>query len=63
MKHMPVSESTLALCPALKAMSAPSASRKSAAPHLLDTLRLPCFATGTPAAATTKAVTVEILKV
>ena len=32
-------------------------------PHLLDTLRLPCLATGTPAADTTKAETVEILKV
>ncbi len=41
----------------------PAASSKSAAPDLLETARLPCFATVPPAAATTKILAVEILKV
>ena len=41
----------------------PNFSRISAAPLLLETLRFPCFATGIPAAAITKADVVEILKV
>ena len=41
----------------------PSASSTSALPTLPDTARLPCFATGTPAAATTSAAAVETLKV
>ena len=40
----------------------PRASSTSAAPHLLVEARLPCFATGTPAAEATRAETVEILK-
>ena len=40
----------------------PSASRTSAAPDLEDAARLPCFATGTPAAAMTMEAVVEILK-
>ena len=40
----------------------PKASRTSADPHLLVMPRLPCLATGTPAAATTKADAVETLK-
>ena len=44
-------------------MFTPSASRQSAVPHLLDAARFPCFATGIPAAATTKAEVVEMLKV
>ena len=41
----------------------PRASMTSAEPHFEVTLRLPCFATRTPAPATTSAVAVEILKV
>jgi len=41
----------------------PSASRTSALPQWEETARLPCLATTTPAAATTKAVVVETLKV
>ena len=41
----------------------PKCSRTSAEPVLLETARLPCFATGRPAAATTIAVAVEILNV
>ncbi len=41
----------------------PKASNTSALPHWLDTERFPCLATFTPAPATTKAVTVETLKV
>ena len=44
-------------------MFTPRASRTSALPQLLETARFPCFATVMPAAATTKAVVVEILKV
>jgi len=39
------------------------ASSTSALPDWLETERFPCFATGTPAPATTKAVVVEMLKV
>ena len=42
---------------------APNASIKSAAPHLLDTLRLPCFGTGIPAAEIIKPTVVEMLNV
>ena len=38
----------------------PSASRTSAAPHLLDAARLPCFVTLFPVAATIKAAVVDI---
>jgi hypothetical protein len=41
----------------------PSASSTSALPQRLDTERFPCFATGTPHAATTIAVADEILNV
>ena len=40
---------------------APRAVSTSAAPHFEDTLRLPCFATFTPPAATTKEAQVERL--
>ena len=40
---------------------APSAVSTSAAPHFDETLRLPCFATFTPAAATTKDEQVDML--
>ena len=42
-------------------MFTPSASSTSAAPHLLEAARLPCLATGTPAAAITSDEVVEIL--
>ena len=41
----------------------PRASRQSAVPHLLEAARLPCFATGTPAAEVTIEAAVEMLKV
>ena len=41
----------------------PSASSTSALPDRLETLRLPCLATGTPHAATTIAAAVETLSV
>ena len=41
----------------------PSASRQSAVPHLLEAALLPCFATGIPAADTTRDESVEILNV
>ena len=44
-------------------MLTPKASKTSAAPHLLDADRFPCFATGTPAAEITIEDVVEILKV
>ena len=44
-------------------MFTPSASKRSALPHRLDTERFPCFATFTPHAATTSAATVDTLKV
>ena len=40
----------------------PNASSTSAAPDLEEAARLPCFATGTPPAAITRAEVVEILK-
>ncbi len=47
----------------LSVIFTPRASSISALPHLLDTLLFPCFATLTPADATTKEVIVDILKV
>ena len=44
-------------------MLTPRASSTSALPQLLETARLPCLATVTPAAATTKAAVVEMLNV
>ena len=44
-------------------MLTPSAASTSAEPDLLVTLRLPCFATGTPAAAATSAAEVLTLKI
>ena len=62
-KHIPVWFSTVSFCFASRETLAPRCSSTSAAPLLLDTLRFPCFATGIPPAATTKAAVVEILKV
>ena len=44
-------------------MLTPNASKTSPAPDFEEMERLPCFATGSPAAATTKEEVVEILKV
>ena len=44
-------------------MATPRASSTSAEPQAEVMARLPCLATGTPAAATTKAAAVEMLKV
>ena len=41
----------------------PSASKTSPAPDFEEMERFPCFATGSPAAATTKAAVVDTLKV
>ncbi len=50
-------------CSADKSRLTPAASKTSALPERLETDRLPCLATCPPAAATTKATVVEILKV
>ena len=44
-------------------MLTPSASKTSALPHRLETDRLPCLATRTPAAASTSAAAVDTLTV
>ena len=50
-------------CSGLRSRLTPAASRTSALPERLETERLPCLATLPPAAATTKAAVVEMLKV
>ena len=60
---MPVSASTARRPAGSRSIFTPSASSMSAAPLLDDMERLPCLATGTPAAATTKDTAVEILSV
>ena len=50
-----------ALASGATSIRAPSASSTSADPHCELTLRLPCLATGSPAAAATKALAVETL--
>src|SRR2546421_4563890 len=51
------------ICVGLRRRSMPRAASTSALPHLLDTPRLPCFATAIPDAATTKLAAVETLNV
>ena len=63
MKPTPVAWMHSATCSGVRARLTPSASSTSAAPDLLDTLRPPCLATRAPAAAATKIVAVEMLKV
>ena len=63
MKHILALLRTASFCSPLSSNLAPNASIKSAAPHLLDTLRLPCFATGIPAAEMIKPDVVEMLNV
>ena len=62
-KAMPTSCRHLPTRSALTSMFTPSASITSAELHFEVALRLPCFATRTPAPATTKAVAVEMLNV
>jgi hypothetical protein len=62
-KAMPSSRRQRTMTSAGTPILTPSASSTSALPHLLDTLRLPCLATVTPAPATTKAAAVEMLNV
>ncbi len=50
-------------CCGVRSSGTPRASTTSALPHWLETERLPCLATFTPAPATTKAVVVETLNV
>ena len=63
MKHMPVSFKICSDCSTVSFKFTPRFSSTSAAPLLLETLRFPCFATGTPPVATTNALVVEMLKV
>src|SRR5271166_1698799 len=62
-KTMPVSRRQAAQCAGGKLILTPSASITSAEPHLELMLRLPCFATLTPAPAMTRATAVDMLKV
>ena len=61
-KQKPVSLKSFTACSGSKLIFAPRASRQSAVPDEDDAARLPCFATLTPAAATTNAVVVDMLK-
>ena len=60
---MPISRTISAARAIGRSARTPSASSTSALPARLVAARLPCFATGTPAPATTKAAAVETLKV
>ena len=63
MKTIPASASTRAIPAGVSSTATPSASSTSALPHFEVKERLPCFATRTPPAATTRAAAVEMLKV
>jgi hypothetical protein len=60
---MPTSTSSFAATSTGISTFTPSASSTSMLPARLEAARPPCFATGTPAPATTKAAAVEMLKV
>ncbi len=60
---MPISSTLAATSSAVLLTLTPSASNTSALPQVEDTERPPCLATFAPAAAATKAETVETLKV
>ena len=60
---MPISLMHCSTCFGSKLIFIPKAVRTSAEPELLDTPLFPCFATGMPAPAVTKAAVVEILNV
>ena len=59
---MPISSNSFLLCSGSMVIFMPRASRQSAAPDLELAARLPCLATGTPAAEITIDAVVEILK-
>src|SRR5579875_4134091 len=63
MNPMPASSMDLLTSFGVALMLTPSFSRRSALPHLLVTDLFPCFATGTPAPATTKELIVLMLNV
>ncbi len=63
MKPTPTSSMHWPTCAGVRLMLTPSASITSAAPDFDDTARPPCLATRAPAAAVTKVVAVEMLKV
>ena len=63
MNPIPISSIALSTNSASMFRFRPNCSRTSALPHLLVNERLPCFATGTPAAAITKAAVVLTLNV
>ena len=63
MKQMPVLASAASATPASTITFTPISVRASAAPDFEDSALLPCFATGTPQPATTKAVAVEMFSV
>ncbi len=60
---IPTCSRQAASCAVGRLIFTPNASITSAEPHFEVMLRLPCFATRTPAPATTKAVAVEMLNV
>ena len=61
MKPMPAFSMQAAMPMGERSMRTPSADSTSAAPDREERARLPCLATGTPAAATMKAAQVETL--
>ncbi len=63
MKPKPISSMQRPTCSGSSSMLTPSASSRSAEPHLLVLERLPCLATAQPAPAATSAAAVETLKV
>ncbi len=63
MKPKPTSSMQRPTCSGSSSMFTPSASSRSAEPHLLVLERLPCLATAQPAPAATSAAAVETLKV
>src|SRR5215510_8055405 len=63
MKQIPISLSAFSETSGIAETLTPSAVSRSALPDLLLAARLPCFATGKPAPAITKAAAVEILNV
>ena len=62
-KQMPTSSSVFCAQRTAASISSPRASSVSAAPDLEEAARLPCFATGTPQAATTRLTAVETFNV
>src|SRR4030065_37216 len=61
MKPTPLDDRQLSTSSRPRSTGSPSADKTSADPHLLDTDLLPCFATVTPAPATTKDAAVLML--